>query len=462
MKQIEQKVIKFIDEKKLINRNDKILVAFSGGPDSVFLLNFLVKFQKKYKISIGALHVNHRLRGTEAMQDEQFCRSTCKTLKVKYFSVKKNVKSHSRKYKYSLEESGRILRYYELNRFAVKHHYNKIATAHNSSDNTETVLLNLIKGAGLKGISGIPYKRGNIIRPVLCLTKEDIISYLNYLKLGYRTDSSNLSNDYERNFLRNEILIPVKKRMNPSLEDAILKSSEIFRNADYLIERKVEEVIDSAIEFSEDKLAINLNETSVIEPELIPELIKTSLQRNFLIQVTFNDISKIKSLFEQESGKKVCLSSNLTAIRERDTILISENRNEEEFFPLEIEHGEEVKVNGKTFSIKLQEISVQFSDNKMVEYVSADGLNDKFILRRWMSGDRFYPIGLKGTKKVSDFLNEQKIPASQKKKQLVLTNRGKIVWVLGLRLDDRFKITNKTNRVYKLCLIQKTMSRTKL
>ncbi|HED05424.1 MAG TPA: tRNA lysidine(34) synthetase TilS [Ignavibacteria bacterium] len=452
MKHFEQKVIRFIDEKNLINKNDKILVALSGGPDSVLLLNLLVKYQKRFKINIGALHINHRLRGVDSREDERFCRLLCESLNVTFYSVRKNVKSYSQKYKYSLEESGRILRYYELNRFADKYGYNKIATAHNSSDNAETVLLNLIKGAGLRGISGIPYKRGNIIRPVLCVTKKEINSYLKFHKINFRVDLTNLSSDYERNFLRNEILPVIKKRLNPSIEDTILNSSEIFRNADCLIECKVNEFIDDVADFSGKELKIYLNKLPELKPELIPELLKTLLKKNFQMQVTFDDILKLKSLINKESGKNVNLSSNISALKERNVILIGPYIRDENFQPVNTEVGKEVQINGKKLCIENCERPIKFSNKKNEEYIPADNIDDKFIIRRWQYGDRFYPLGLNGTKKVSDFLNEEKIASSQKKKQLVLLNNDKIVWIIGLRLDERFKITNKTNRIFKLCL----------
>ena len=171
IKNIEHKVIKFIDEKNLIEKKDRILIALSGGPDSVFLLHFLNKFKNKYKIELGALHLNHKLRGKEADKDEEFCRNICSKLKIEYFPVKRNVKAFAVKKKISFEEAGRELRYSVLESTALKNKFNKIATAHNSNDNAETILLNLIKGTGIRGISGIPVKRNNIIRPIINIAK---------------------------------------------------------------------------------------------------------------------------------------------------------------------------------------------------------------------------------------------------------------------------------------------------
>ena len=453
MKNIEQKVIKFIDEKSLIDKNDRILVALSGGPDSVFLLHFLIKFKKRFKIEIGVLHINHSLRGKDADDDEEFCKNIAESFNVQYFTVKKDVRAFAEEKRISVEQSGRILRYRELENFAIKYNYNKIATAHNSNDNTETVLLNLIKGAGIRGISGIPYKRGNIIRPIIVLTKDDVLQYLKIHSIFFRVDISNFSNDFERNFLRNEIIPEIKKRLNPSFEDTIFSSSEIFKNLSSSLETEIDEIIEDVVEFSENKLLIFESKLDELMPEIKWELIKTALERNFSVQISFNDIHNLLTLLNKESGKKVNLSNNLTAFRERGEIKIFANLTIEEFEPVNLKTGESININGKKIAIIAKSfIPENYSGTGFREVISADNIEENFVLRRWKAGDKFYPLGMKGAKKISDFLNEQKIPSSEKYKQLVLTNNNKIVWVVGLRLDERFKITQNTNKVYELCL----------
>jgi tRNA(Ile)-lysidine synthase len=172
MKIIDQKVLKFITDKNLIQENDRILIGLSGGPDSVFLLHFLNKYSRKLKIEIGTVHINHLLRGREADRDEQFCKNLSEKLSLQFFSVKENITEIAASEKISVEEAGRKVRYNEFEKISDMEGYNKIATAHNADENAETVLLNLIKGAGLAGLSGIPPFRDKIIRPLLVLSKE--------------------------------------------------------------------------------------------------------------------------------------------------------------------------------------------------------------------------------------------------------------------------------------------------
>jgi len=182
IKSTEQKVIKFILNKKLIDEGDSILVALSGGADSVFLLEFLFKYKRRFNLDIAAFHLNHNLRGKEANIDEQFCKNLTAQKRIPFFSTSKNVKLFAKRKRMSIEEAGRELRYGELLKIAKTHNYKKIATAHNADDNAETVLLNLIKGTGFKGLSGIPERREKIIRPVLILSKKEILDYLHNKK----------------------------------------------------------------------------------------------------------------------------------------------------------------------------------------------------------------------------------------------------------------------------------------
>jgi tRNA(Ile)-lysidine synthase len=453
MKRIEQKVLRFIDEKDLIKRNDKVLVALSGGSDSIFLLHFLLKFRKKYNIEVGAVHINHMIRGNSAYEDEEFCRKLSVNLGIKFFAMQKNVKLYAKKNKYSLEEAGRIIRYKTLTKVLKQEGFNKIATAHNCSDNAETVLLNLIKGTGIKGISGIPLKRGNIIRPILILKKNEILEYLNNYGIKFRIDESNVDTDYERNFLRQEIIPVIKKKLNPDFENALFNASEIFTGLAGYLNDQVKRELNKTVESNKEEIKIITAEFEKINEELKNYVIKTAVEEQFNVPLTFTDVKNIKSLFNKKTGKSINLQKNLIASRERGLIIISKPDKIKYFKNSTLIEGESVKLNDKTLFINpVKELPKKFSDNKLTEYISSDKISGKFLIRRWEAGDKFSPLGLKGTKKISDFLNEQKITSSRKKEQLILTNKGRVVWVLGLRLDERFKITKDTERVIELCL----------
>ena len=450
MKKIEQKILKFIDRHNLISAGDKILIALSGGPDSVFALYFFHKFLQRFKIEIAAVHVHHQLRGAEADLDETLCREFCENLQIDFHTVKINVTEFAKSNKLSIEEAARFLRYGEFRRIAEKSNCNKILTAHNMNDNTETVLLNLFKGAGLAGVSGIPIQRQNIIRPVLSVTKEEILEYLHLNKIQYRIDRSNLSNDFKRNFIRNKIIPAIKEGINPSLDETIQHSSEIFKTSNRLVFSYIEKITKEFVDFNNGRLEIDLEIIEEFGEEVLGEIFMKSLRKYFTYEFSFEDYLKLIGLVRNQTGKKIELSGGLEAFRARKKILIGLRVVKQKFKPIEITAGS-IEFEGKTLNIEIVEKGKEkYLATKNYELISADEIDNSFILRKWEAGDKFIPLGMNSFKKISDFLNEQKVPSLQKKEQFVLINNSDIVWVVGLRIDNRYKIKNETKKVCKL------------
>lgn len=457
IKTTDQKILNFINEESLLSNGDTVLVALSGGADSVFLLSFLLKYKKRFKLKLSAFHLNHNLRGIEATDDENFCRNFCKKNKIEYFSASKNVKAFAKKNKISVEEAGREIRYKELKRIARKNGFNKIVTAHNANDNSETVLLNLVKGTGIKGVSGIPVKRGNIIRPILVVSKDEIIAYLKKKKIPFRTDSSNLSSEYERNFLRNEIIPLLKDKLNVQLDSTLLKSSKVFRNISEVLDKQIDSLILNSTKFKKKQLLIDTDKLLKIDENLIGSFFKKIIPAHFPIDLSNENIKALISLIIKQKGRRVNLPNGLTAYRESSKILISKTVKSE-IGEIEILAGKKKKVDSGELSIKkILPNGVKKNKNKLIEYISGDRIKGKFILRTWRDGDRFHPLGMKGSKKISDFLTEQRVLSHKKKEQLVLTNSGKIVWVVGLRIDDMFKLTDNSKKVIELCWKRKAI-----
>jgi tRNA(Ile)-lysidine synthase len=449
----EQKIIQFIKENHLIAIDDKILVAFSGGPDSIFLLNFLYKYIRKYKIKISAVHVNHQLRGQDSEDDENFCKDVCSDLGVPFYSHKKDVKTYSQINKCSLEVAGRKIRYECFEETAASIGYNKIATAHNADDNAETVLLNLIKGAGPKGISGIPIKREEIIRPVMVINKQEILDYLKENNIKYRIDESNLSNEFERNYLRNEIIPLITKNLNPSFAKTVLQTALNFQRLNSLIDKLISN-LRSEIKVEKNKIvSIPIPVINKQDDFITSQLIKDVVEENFSVKLESKHLAKITSLKNRQAGKSEELTANLICFKDRQEIKIFKSpaikRKEEKFIKI----GETVTLGKHTLSIeKVTKESIRIDSSSTIEYISGDSIKRDFTIRNWYEGDKFYPIGMHGTKKISDYLNDIKVDTLEKKEQLVLENNGKIVWIIKRRLDDRFKITPNTKRILKLCL----------
>ncbi|MGE5353259.1 MAG: tRNA lysidine(34) synthetase TilS [Acidobacteriota bacterium] len=455
IKTIEQKVLKFIEEYELLKPKEKILIALSGGPDSVFALSFFHKYQSRFGITLAAAHVNHSLRGADSDMDEHFCAELSEDFDVQYFTEKVDVKRLAKLKKVSVEEAARELRYEALESVRRQNHFDKILTAHNQNDNAETVLLNLIKGTGLKGISGIPVIRGNIIRPLLALSKPEILEYLRLNEMEFRTDMTNLSSLYERNFIRNELLPAIREKLNPSVDQSLFNSSMNFRNAQLLIDEHVSAIMNKIVEFSNKNIIIDIAELSNYNPAILGELLKGSVARGFNKEFSFKDMLKVKSLIGKQPGRKESLTGGLLALRERNSLVIMENLLEPEFQPVILNaEGGEASFGKSKLKITIKDAGAfrEMKSSPFREFISGDKLEGEFTLRRWMPGDRFIPLGMRGFKKISDFLSEQKISVEEKKKQLVLLNRNNIVWVPGYRIDDRYKITNNIKRICELCL----------
>ncbi len=449
----EQKVLKFIKENELLSSGDKILIALSGGPDSVFLLHFLNKYKKKFKIELGAAHINHRLRGKDSERDELFCKVICDELSIPFYLLRKDIKSYSKKNKFSLEVAGRKIRYEFFEKIADASKYDKIVTAHNADDNAETVLLNLIKGTGIKGIAGIPVKRNNIVRPILSVTKKEILNYLDENRFEYRIDGSNLYSEFERNFLRNEVIPLIRKNINPSFSNSALNTSLNLQSLNAGL-MEIVSGLKSVIKVKRNKsVSIPIQFINKGNEFLISYSIKEIVDENFSVKLESNDLKKIFILSKKQSGKSEELIENLIALKERNGITIQKKSSVKNPDEKKISIGCKVKIDSKILTIsEVKREEVKIVKSKNIEFISADGLDRKFVVRTWREGDKFFPIGMRGTKKISDYLNDIKINSFEKKKQLILENDGNIVWVIGKRLDDRFKIASDTKKVLKLCL----------
>jgi len=449
---IEQNIIRFITNYNLVQKGDKLLIALSGGADSIFMLHFFHKYKSKYRIEISALHINHSLRGDESDKDELFSCEYCKQIGIPFFSETINVKEFAKQNKQSIEEAARNLRYLKLSEYFTKLKLTKIVTAHNLNDNTETMLLNLFRGTGLSGASGIPIVRKNIIRPLLRTSKEDILAYLTKNNIQFRTDKSNFENDFSRNFLRNEIIPKLKEKINISLDINMSKFAEILNESNRIISGLTQNINEKYIKKTD--LGLEISDLILLEQgkDFFGVLIKNSIKEKFNIIATFNDIKHLKEIFFLQVGQKIDLSKNLLAIKERNFVqIIKKTETKKKINYANLDLNKEIKIDEKTIlASTVNKSEITFSNQKNVEYINGDKIIFPLTIRKWIYGDKFNPIGLNGTKMISDFLTDSKINSSEKKNQLVLLNANKIIWVVNHRIDESVKIKNDTKRVIKL------------
>ena len=434
----------YINAQSLFEPSDKVLLAVSGGKDSVVLFDLF--YEAKFNFSVA--HCNFQLRGEDSDGDALFVQQLCEPKGVPFYSVAFNTKAFAKTHKISIEMAARQLRYewFEQVRQQSGHQY--IATAHHLNDTIETILLNLTKGTGIAGLRGIKSKKENIIRPLLFASRADIEQYVLNKNLDWREDISNASNDYQRNLLRNDV-VPLLKQINPNLEQTFARNIERLQALEGIFQTSLDAFKKAAVNKQGSSILLDINAIHIQQSSayLLEELLK---------EYGFNyfQSKEIYQALDKSSGKTFH-SDTHTLIKDRRHLIIN---------PKQTEYFEEVLIEKEASIIKYHGRQLRISKasaeewqtyltsykNPDVLWVDADKLTFPLSMRPWQEGDRFTPLGMKGQKKVSDFLVDKKVPLPQKKTVLVLISGGQIVWLVGHRPDNRFKITPNTQSFLKI------------
>ncbi len=442
---------------ELLQKGDRVLVALSGGPDSVALLYGLLSIKPEFNLRLSVAHLNHKLRGTESDQDEKFARSLASGLKLEFFSKRVDVKTEAKKKKLSIEEAAREVRYQYLEKIAGQINADKIAVGHQADDQAETFLMRLFRGAGGVGLSGIPARRGRIIRPLIQIRREEIKKFLKENKIPYRLDSSNYLSDYFRNRIRLTLLPKIKKEFNPKIVESLNRTADIISLQQEYIWKKCEQIIEDIGKRRKDKIILDSNEFAACDRCLQREMTRLCVKdlKGDLNQLSFESVDRALNLIGQKkSGKKVKLAGKIWVELGGKELAFYEEKPAKHDYSLTLPG----QVNLKDWGIKIKsEIikkrSVQenlFTQDQSVAFFDWDKLKGPFRLRTRNRGDKFRPLGMKGTKSLADFLIDAKVPRHIRDEAAILTSKGKIAWVVGYRMSDEFKVTRQTKEVLKI------------
>lgn len=440
--QLEKRFLNFITHNDLFEKDDRILVAISGGTDSSTLLHLMVSCG--YNVAIA--HCNFSLRGSESDGDERFVRDLQRHYQIDGYYVRFDTEREAEKAGESIQMAARRLRYDWFKHICNDEGFQYIAIAHNADDVAETFFLNLTRGTGIKGLTGIKPKTGRIVRPLLFATRQEIDCYAQQQGLDHREDSSNAKDKYARNRIRLNV-VPELKHINPSFSQTMLDNIARLQMVDNLVTQEVNSfkqeavtTLDKEIHIDIDKLRSNRN-AKLLLYELLHEYGFNSTQTNGIAASI--ESGESGSLFEGHSYQ---------LLRDRARLILR---------PIPSKEGDElytIKAETTTISqpikLELEQICVsetfEIERSRTIAYLDIDKIEFPLILRKWKTGDEFHPIGMSGRKKLSDYFIDQKMSIYDKEKQWLLCTGTEVAWVVGRRLDERYKVTSGTTKV--LCI----------
>ena len=434
---MQQKVENYIQKQQLLTPKGKVIVGVSGGTDSVALLHILISLGYDCVIA----HCNFHLRMEESDRDEAFVRNLAHSYRRPYYSIDFKTITYADQHKVSIEMAARELRYNWFYELLEKLNAQAIALAHHADDSIETMLMNLVRGTGLRGLAGITPRNKKVVRPLLCCTRLELEEYLVNHNLDHIEDSTNATSDYQRNKFRNEVL-PLLTEINPSLRQTLYNSLEYFEGSLAIYQQAIDNIKESIVDNQPRliKMDIEIIKEQVDIPTIMFEL---------LHPYGFNSaqIAQITELLDGESGKQFN-SETYHLVKDRKyLILYAKDENSTDFYSISQSDNE----ISEPISLKISKLAVNtdFNPSKENDCVHLD--SSKLIyplqLRRWKNGDTFYPFGMNKQKKLSDFFIDNKFSLQEKEQTWLLVSGNEIVWIVGKRVDNRFRVTKDTLEV---------------
>ena len=480
MRNFEDKIKRYIDEYDMLGSGDKVIVGLSGGADSVCLLKIL----KKLGAEVYAVHINHMLRGEEADADEDFCRRLCEKLDVPFKVYHKDIKTYAADEKMTVEEAGRKFRYACFEEQRAKSGASKIAVAHNKNDLAETVIFNMTRGSGINGLSGIKAVRGDIIRPLLCVKRSEIEAYLEKTGQDFRTDSTNLSKDYDRNKIRH-IVLPTLLEMNDGaiehIADMADEANEAYKLINGISKTELErctvdevfsdkELVDSKVEgnyFGLDSMTdedsermLVLDKTAIIK---LPKLIRENIIHEAIAKVagkkkdiTRRHIADVLELMESRTGSSVNLPYNITAKISYDKLIITDTNQKKNGYLFNIDNDliEKRRVvisfsqnESLTFSIDFHKQDTQILKNNYTKLADYGKIKGALCIRTPKNGDYIIIDDKGNSKKLSRVFIDNKIDRDKRLSWPVVACGSEIIWAIGLRYSEAYKIDGKTEKI---------------
>lgn len=452
------KVLQYIMKYNMITDGDKIVVGVSGGADSVCLFYTLKEIQKKIPFSMIVVHVEHGLRGEESVGDAEYVNGICRKEEVPFELFSVNLYKEAADRKCSLEEAGRIVRYEAFRETLAKYQADKIAVAHNQNDRGETMLFNLFRGTGLRGLVGITPVRENIIRPLLCVNRSEIEGFLNKKGIEFRTDYTNFENMYTRNKIRNNIIPYIEREIQPKTVEHISDSCQVIEEVEEYMQSQALKAFHECVRKEND----NSFEINLAAFELLENIIKTYVIRlsigylvNQLKDITSTHIKDVLGLCSKGVGKKLQLPYQLEAERGYHTLTIRKSE------ALDVRNDRSITINGAgTYPIdreKYIKISMEdyhegsvIEEKKYTKWLDYGKIKEDLLLRHRQPGDYLCINANMGKQMLKAYLINEKIPQNERDGLWLLASGNHIIWIVGFRISEAYKVTKDTQRIVKV------------
>lgn len=431
----------FVKQETLFSKNDTILLAVSGGVDSVVMLHLFSRIHSHFAIA----HCNFKLRGQESDADEALVASLAQQYAVPFHHQAFETTEHATRQQVSIQMAARTLRYQWFDQLLQSHAYAYVATAHHLEDQLETALLHFTKGTGVAGLRGMRVKHKNIIRPMLWATKAAIEAYAEEHTLVWREDQSNASDDYQRNLLRHQV-IPSLLSINPNLWNTFATTAERLRATEQLLEEEVSRLVREAVSHQQEQVGIDLR---ALQSHRQSALLLSELLKPY--GFSYVQSRAIASQMDPPTVGKIFSSGKWDLLIDRQQLVLYQpNSTAPSFVTVQVSDKEAAWDGHRLMVRRHHQPNYTIRPHPQVAALDEDKLVFPLTIRRWQPGDRFCPLGMQQYKKLSDFLIDQKVSRLKKESVYVLLSENAIVWVVGHRLDHRYRITADTQRVYEL------------
>jgi tRNA(Ile)-lysidine synthase len=454
--------LEFVNQHQLLVRRQKVLLAVSGGIDSMTLLHLMLTWQNYFKMQIGVGHFNHLIRGKESDRDELFVKEFCARKNIPFFAGRGDAQKHARENKLSLEEAARMLRETFLQKCRREQGFDLIATGHNLNDQAETVLMRLLSGTGPEGLAGIRLRRENYIRPLLFADREVIEQYAAEHHIVYREDRSNRDLAIMRNKIRHQLIPYLREVFSLGSLNSFLNLGLIIQEWLPKVYDRVDNLFEEAVVIeSQNKIRLDITTYtryfSQIQIRILERILSVLSGRD--VKLLFNRFRNFTRWLSKQPGNNKFFFDKETYARRQHQSLIFEKRGkssaklavEIEINPGDIYRNEDIGIEIRAEWAERQ--AVKFHESKFVEYLNAGRLTFPLILRKWRSGDRFQPLGVSYQKKMSDFLTDEKVLVLPKEQMLIVESKGEIAWVVGVRISEKYKVDDVTHKILKLELV---------